>query len=378
MQFDFFALTSLAGYALLALIVLAAAPRQDRVQRAALAQVIAGTALAYAAGSPWIFVLGWMLSAWPVMSDSNQGWGTRMIHAGSAAALAAGFLAPQGSTAGFLLLVLAVMLRKGLFPVHFWIPNAFESGSLPVLSLLLNGHLGAFLMIRFAIPMFPDAARQNLSLLGTFAIVTSVYAALLGIVAARPRRILALLCASQAAFVLAGLENRNVEGITGALVHWWVVSFATTALLAVYRSLEVRTTEAAEGGKFLGLAMHAPRLAVFFAVGAVSLVGLPGTLGFAAEDLLFHGALESHAMLGIGLPLATALNAITAIRLLASLFFGKRAIHVPPIADALLRERLALTAPVLALVAGGLFPAAVISLRSGLATQIAAILSGGS
>jgi NADH-quinone oxidoreductase subunit M len=90
-----------------------------------------------------------------------------------------------------------------------------------------------------------------------------------------------------------------------------VVAFAATAMLSVYRSLEVRNSEVESPQGYLGLGFHAPRLAVFFAIAGLALIGMPGTLGFAAEDLLFHGSIESHPLLGIGLPLATALNAIT-------------------------------------------------------------------
>lgn len=376
---DLFSLVSIASYGLLVLITVAAAPKQDFAearQRQNLAWVALGTILAYAASSPWLFLAGWTASLVPVWLDKSYGPGPKIVNAMSVVAIAFGLLAAPGQSAAFLLLVLAAIMRKGVVPFQFWIPAAFETGSLPVLSLLLNGHLGAFLVIRFAVPLFPEAAAQYLSLLGILAILTSLYGAVVALVSRKPRRTLALLCASQAAFILAGLENRNVEGITGALLHWWVVAFATATLLAVYRSIEARSTEAAGLGGYLGFGYHAPRLAVFFAVGALALIGLPGTLGFAAEDLLFHGALESHPLLGFGLPLATALNAITALRLLAMLFFGRRGIHVPSIADALPRERWALTVPVVLLVAGGVFPAVMVALRAPVAGELAALLGG--
>lgn len=372
MPFDPLSMMSVTAYVLLTLIAFASAPKRDRADPTSFALVAGGTVLAYFAWSPWVFLAGWCVSSLPVALSPRYGAGPRVIQLASALAVAAGFAAP--APVGFLWLVLAVVLRKGLFPFHSWIPRAFERGSLPVLGLLLNGHLGGYLMLRFAIPMFPEAARQHLTLLGVFAIATAVLGAILALVAQSPRRILALLCASQAAFILAGLENRNEEGITGALVHWWVVAFTMTTLLAVYRALEARSPAAAQPGGFRGFGYHAPRFAVFFAVAAGALVGLPGTLGFAAEDLLFHGALDSHPLLGLGLPLATALNAITALRTLASLFFGRPGSQVAAIPDALPRERWALTLPVALLIAGGIFPSLPIALRTPLALEIAGVL----
>jgi NADH-quinone oxidoreductase subunit M len=384
-RIDSFALVALATYAVLTLITLATRPRvEGRAEGwSRWGWIVAGTALAYVAGSPGVFLLGWALTVVPFWRDApGAPRAPRLVLGLSTLSLALGFL--TGSFAadapsrwvGFSLIALAALLRKGIFPFHFWIPMAFERGSLAELNLLMNSHLGAYLMVRFAVPQFPDAGADALSLLGVLAIFTAVYAALLALVAARPRRILALLCTSQASFILAGIENRNVEGITGALLLWWVVAFATTSLLAIYAALEARTQEAVQPRGYLGLAAHAPRLAVLFAVSALALVGLPGTLGFTAEDLLFHGALASHPLLGAGLPLATALNAVTALRLLAVLFWGRRGTEVPRIADALPRERWALTLPVLLLVAGGLAPHAAVAIQGPSANWIAGLLAG--
>jgi NADH-quinone oxidoreductase subunit M len=191
----------------------------------------------------------------------------------------------------------------------------------------------------------------------------------------RPRRILGFLTVSQASFLLAGLENRNTVGVTGALVHWFVVAAATTGLYCVYRGLEARFPTVSSPTGFLGLSNVAPRLAVFFALSGLALVGLPGTLGFAAEDLLFHGSLESHPWLGITLPLATAFNAITMYRLFATLFMGRSAAATPAMPDAMPRERWALTAVAAFLVVNGILPSLLVTLRGPAAEHIASILS---
>ena len=372
LRFDSLALTSMAAYALVALVTVAAAPKQDltAARRRDLALVVAGTLLAYASSSPWLFLAGWLLSELPVASRLLR-FSTGLLAVGCVSSeFASGAVADWIS---FAALAGAVAVRKGLFPFHFWVPAAFEKGQLPILNLVLNSHLGVYLMLRFAAPLFPEIAGAALPFLGLLAIFNAVYVAITALVAEKPRRVLALLCISQASFILAGVESCNVEGVTGALLQWWVVAFATTALLVVTRALEVRTTETNADG-FLGLGYHAPRLAVPFIVGALALVGVPGTLGFAAEDLLFHGSLESHPFMGVGLPVATALNAITALRLLARLFFGRRGIHVPEIPDARPRERWALALPVLLLVAGGILPGIAVALRAPAAESVVHLL----
>ena len=95
---------------------------------------------------------------------------------------------------------------------------------------------------------------------------------------------------------------------------------------------------------------------MFFIVFGLALVGLPGTLSFCSQDLLIHGTLASHPQTGLLLPIATAMNAVTVFRLFVRLFLGRRRTGFTMMADALPRERWILTAGVLFVVLGGLFP----------------------
>ena len=383
LHLDSLALVSMGSFAVLWAITVAAAPRRDREGpcRWELLCLLAGTLLAYAAAELPVFLAGWMLTGLPHWRGGPRG--PRLALAASTALLALGCVLTALPNAAayapltFGAFVLAVLLRKGIFPVHFWTLDAFEHLRLPSLGLFLNSHLGGYLLIRFAIPQFPGLAAEWLPDVSLLALVTSVFMAVAALAATQPRRVLGLLWISQGSFILAGLATNTQEGITGALLHWWVVAFSTTGMMSVYRSLEARTTRVRSQGGFHGLGAHAPRLAVFFAVCGLGLVGLPGTLGFVAEDLLFHGALEAHPLLGIALPLATALNAITVLRLFVTLFMGKRAIHVPVIPDALPGERVAYTLVVLLLVFGGLMPAVLVALRTPSAAGLARLLGSG-
>jgi len=209
----------------------------------------------------------------------------------------------MGDTVAMGLPMAAVALRKGMFPAHSWLAGAFEKGSPLATVLFYNGHLGALLLVRAEsdTPGTCDSADPAIHKLG------GVVHRFLHLVpddrgtepASYPRFALCepgILhsCGSPAAVITA---------LTGALIHWLVVAAASTGLVSVYRASRSasRGVQESTRGRPPVSAAHAPRLAVFFVVCGLALVGLPGTLGYCAEDLLFHGALEAQPVIGLAL-----------------------------------------------------------------------------
>jgi NADH-quinone oxidoreductase subunit M len=340
--------------------------------------LLGSTLLAYSTGNLLVLLAAWILSIIPFLWS---GWFraragrpmASLLVSSLALAFAIGLISARtgvisintlkgqnpGGVAAFALLVVAVIFRKGISPLHAWVADAAETGPALPTALLLNGHFGALLVAKLIVPLFPrtDGLFPVLSYL---AIVTAIYVAIRALAENSPRRLLAFLALSQSACILSGLESRTAEGIAGAIVHWFVVAISTVALFGILRLLEVRFGENLTASKHLGLAEHAPRLAVSFAIFGLALVGLPGTLGFCSQDLLIHGALTSHPLIGLLLPIATAMNAISIFRLFTRLFLGKRRTGLTIMADALPRERWILAAGLLFVIFGGLFPNAIV------------------
>ena len=343
--------------------------------------LLGATLVGYATDDIVIFLASWIATAAPFCTAKLFGarsWRPRAGLLLSSVALAAaiaiiaanehatridllGSRDPGGMTV-FWLLVLAVIFRKGVCPAHAWIADAAAGGPAIPTALLLNGHFGALLVAKWIVPLFPHTAENLFPVLSYLALATALYVAIRALTENSPRRLLAYLSLSQSACILAGLESRTVEGMTGALVHWFVVTASTVGLFGILRLLEVRFGENLTASKHLGLAEHAPRLAVSFALLGLALVGLPGTLSFCSQELLIHGTLASHPLTGLLLPIAIAMNAISIFRLLARLFLGKRRTGFTVVADALPRERWILTAVVLFVVLGGLFPNIIVAL----------------
>jgi len=387
LKIDSFNETILILYAVLSLMIVLVAPRRDATSGflAGVLWMFAATVIAYGATNLAGLVAGWWLTGFPFAFGWLSGPEKRthrlvvvaVALSGLALAGAAFLLGPStmdfshGNTLALALLMLAVALRKGMFPAHSWLAGAFEKGSPLATVLFYNGHLGALLLVRAESTHLQEAFQQILHYLNWGALFTALYTSFLMIAERNPRRILALLCVSQAAFIFAGLSSSSHYGITGALIHWLVVAVASTGLVSVYRALEVRFAGVKESRHgHLGLAAHAPRLAVFFVVCGLALVGLPGTLGYCAEDLLFHGALESQPVIGIALILSTALNAIHLFRLFSRLFLGRLRSDIPEVPDALARERWPLSVCVGFLIVAGLVPSFMVRHREPVAEKI--------
>jgi NADH-quinone oxidoreductase subunit M len=340
--------------------------------------VLGATLLAYSTGNLFVLLGAWILSVVPFLWACwfrSRKWRPMvgLLSSSLAIALAIGLMVARtgfssithlkgqspGGVGAFTLLIVAAIFRKGIIPAQAWVADAAESGPLVPTALLLNGHFGALLVVKLIVPLFPETDHL-FPVLSYLAIATAVFVAIRALAENSPRRLLAFLALSQSACILSGLESRTAEGITGALVHWVVVSVSTMGLFGILRLVEVRFGENLTASRHLGLAEHAPRLAVSFVILGLALVGLPGTLGFCSQDLLIQGTLTTHPLTGLLLPIATAMNAISFFRLFTRLFLGKRRTGFTIAADALPRERWVLAAAVLFVVSGGLFPNATV------------------
>ena len=340
--------------------------------------LMGSTLLAYSTGDLLVLLGAWILSIVPFLWGGwfrSRTWRPMvgLLSSSLAISLAVGFMVARtgvssishlkgqspGGVVAFSLLIVAAIFRKGIIPAQAWVADAAESGPLVPTALFLNGHFGALLVVKLIVPLFPETDHL-FPVLSYLATATAVFVAIRALAENSPRRLLAFLALSQSACILSGLESRTAEGITGALVHWVVVTVSTVGLFGILRLLEVRFGENLSASRHLGLAEHAPRLAVSFAILGLALVGLPGTLGFCSQDLLIHGTLTTHPLTGLLLPIATTMNAVSFFRLFTRLFLGKRRTGFTVMADALPRERWVLAGIVLFVVFGGLFPNATV------------------
>jgi NADH-quinone oxidoreductase subunit M len=266
------------------------------------------------------------------------------------------------------LLGLSVVARKGMFPLHSWVPALVERGSVAVGTQILGAHAGVLLLLRLALPLLPEASRVSMWLIAGAAFVSALHGATAALGERNLRRTLGLVAVSQSSLILAGVTTMNPAGVSGALLQCIGFSLALAGVLWAAHFVEVRTGTL-DMGRLGGLAGKAPLAAGLFLVCAAALVGLPGSIGFVSDDLLIHGVLTARPAGVLLLLGATALNAITLFRAYVSTFLGRprgreRTLGPVPIPDLLPRERWLLVGLLVLMVGGGTFPGVLLDLRA--------------
>lgn len=253
-------------------------------------------------------------------------------------------------TASTLLLV-AVLIRSGMVPVHCWMTDLFEKATFGTALLFVMPLTGAYAVVRLVLPIAPDWVLQSI---GIISLVTVVYAAGMALVQRETRRFFCYLFLSHSALVFVGLEVVNPIGLTGALSVWLSIGLSLGGLGLTLRALEARFGRLSLTD-FHGLYEQTPTLAIFFALTGLASVGFPGTLGFVGLEMLVDGAVEAYPHVGIILVIAAALNGIAVVRAYFWLFTGPRHMSTVSLRTGL-RERIAVLALGFLILGGGLYP----------------------
>jgi NADH-quinone oxidoreductase subunit M len=200
----------------------------------------------------------------------------------------------------FLAFTLAFAIKVPLFPFHTWLPDAHTqaptAGSVILAGVLLK--MGTYGLVRFAFPLFPDAAAQAAPYLGFLAVVGIIYGALVAMVQPDMKKLVAYSSVSHLGFVVLGIAVMNTQGVQGAVYQMLNHGVSTGGLFLIVGMLSDRrhTRLIAEFG---GLKKVTPQLVAAFLIVTLSSIGLPGLNGFVGEFLILLGAFARNRQLAI-------------------------------------------------------------------------------
>jgi NADH-quinone oxidoreductase subunit M len=191
----------------------------------------------------------------------------------------------------FLAFTLAFAIKVPLFPFHTWLPDAHveapTAGSVILAGVLLK--MGTYGLVRFAFPLFPEAAHAFAPYLAGLAVVGIVYGALVAMVQPDMKKLVAYSSVSHLGFVVLGICAMNMQGVQGAVYQMLNHGVSTGGLFLIVGMLsDRRHTRLIE--EFGGLKAVTPRLVGAFLIITLSSIALPGLNGFVGEFLILVGA----------------------------------------------------------------------------------------
>ena len=299
---------------------------------------------AYLGASSLFFAAGVVLIVWPMTAGTTA------------------------EVVGMWLIVIAALIRKGIFPFHAWVPEVFDHGRLGPAILFSAPQLGAYVTV---VLIVPRASPDILRLIAIMALGTAVYGAALALVQTSARRACGYLFMSQSALIMAGLDCTSVSALAGGLLLWLSAGIAFAGLARCVLVLEARRGRL-NLSTYHGGYERMPVLAITFLATGLACTGFPGTLGFAGQELLVDGAVDTFPVLGFAVVVASALTGLAVLRMYFSLFCGRPDAHADSGAQLGLTRREAWTFAlvVIVLVGFGVVPRPIVDSRFAASDEI--------
>ncbi|GFR24417.1 NADH-quinone oxidoreductase subunit L [Trichonephila clavata] len=178
-------------------------------------------------------------------------------------------------------------IKVPMFPFHTWLPDAHvqspTSGSVILAGLLIK--MGGYGFLRFSIPMLPQASLYFSNFVVVLSIIAVIYASLVAFAQDDIKKLIAYSSIAHMGIVTAGLFSFCEEGVLGSIFQMISHGLISAALFLCVGMLYTRTGTL-EIAKYFGIVNTMPKFGFMFILFSMASIGLPGTSGFAAFELM--------------------------------------------------------------------------------------------
>jgi NADH-quinone oxidoreductase subunit M len=276
----------------------------------------------------------------------------------------------KAQTLLFFAFLIAFAVKVPMWPVHTWLPDAHveapTGGSVILAAIMLK--MGAYGMVRFMLPIAPDASAALDWLIIGLSLIAVVYIALVALVQEDMKKLIAYSSISHMGFVTLGFfvvfsiyratgtTHGALMGVEGALVQMISHGFVSGALFLCVGVMYDRV-HSREISAYGGVVNTMPRFATLMVLFALANAGLPGTSGFVGEFMVILSAFKANFWYAFLAASILVLGAAYTLWMVKRVLFGKVANdHVAGLKDLDVREMTVLSASAVAVLLLGVWP----------------------
>ncbi len=283
---------------------------------------------------------------------------------------------------------LQLMIFAGLFigfavkmpvvPFHTWLPDAHveapTAGSVLLAAVMLK--MGAYGLIRIALPNLPVAALEFQMFMFAIAAISIVYATFACLAQTDLKKMVAFSSVGHMGFVMLGIATLTPLGLTAASFQMFAHGLITAVLFMACGVIQ-HSAGTREIPLLGGLAQKMPNLSAFMMIGFMASLGLPSLVGFVSEFATFLATYQAFGMLVWVVLISVPLTAAYHLWAMQRSIFGPLTdkIDTSHLYDVHWYEAAALGTMCLLLLVFGVFPGLIWDYFSPYANELADLIS---
>jgi NADH-quinone oxidoreductase subunit M len=236
--------------------------------------------------------------------------------------------------------------------------------------------MGIYGLMRWLLPMVPNACMDNSFLVMSCCVIGVIYASCIAIVQKDFKRLIAYSSIAHVGLISAGVFSLTQEGMEGAMFQ--MLSHGVNAVglffIADIIMTRLKTRDLDELG---GIANNQRTFTILFIIIMLGTVALPLTNGFVGEFLLMVGIFKYHAWMTFFVGLSVILGAVYMLRSYQQIMLGSKHVSEGEFEPLSISEKTVLVTIVAIVIITGVYPRMLMDVAAPSITDLLSIIKAG-
>ncbi len=271
----------------------------------------------------------------------------------------------------FWLFFIAFAIKMPVFPFHTWQPDTYEQSPTAV-TMVLSGvmvKMGLFGVIRWLLPMFPQAVLKFDMIVIMLSVIGILYASLIAVRQDDLKRLVAYSSIAHIGLMCATIFTTKQIGMEGVMIQMFNHGINIIGLWIVIELIE-KQLGVRKISELSGVAHDAPILTIMLVVIAFANIALPLTNSFVGEFMMFSGLFQFNVWFAVAALISIILAAVYTLNMVQKVFYGQANPLAATIKEISVNEQIALGIIVVAIFVTGIYPQPLFDLTNDTVMQL--------